>query len=117
MIKEHETSGVRECEVMPVGQKLSETQAVAGFPGFFWVQRGHGQFVQRFPFAGAHETRAFAVNICEVDRKFLDGHPFIGDAPMSVGNVAPGNGHVDLWYTIGYDRDIAYRIMIQAVAA
>jgi hypothetical protein len=43
------------------------------------------------------------------------GNPFIGNAGMSIGNVAPGNGFVDVHGSVDYGTNLNYRITVSIV--
>ena len=72
-----------------MGTPITTTAGVA-VPGFLYFFRGHGPFTRRLPFPGIGPNTGVCVSICEIDRLDATGKPFIGNAAMSIGNVAPG---------------------------
>jgi hypothetical protein len=117
--KHDQTSGVRPFDTKPIqGHKIKQEGGVKPFIGYLYHFRGHGPFTWRLSFPATPAVgpdNAYAVSITEVDRNDPTGRPFIGNAGMSIGNVAPGDGIVDVHGLVDYDTDLNYRIAVVAV--
>jgi hypothetical protein len=116
MTKHDATSGLLPFDTTPVeGYEIKREGGVKPFAGFLYIFNGHGPFTQRLGFAGVVPNSGLAVTITEIDRNDASGNPFIGNAGMSIGNVAPGNGFVDVHGSVDYGTNLNYRITVSIV--
>ena len=114
--KHDQTSGVRPFDTKLIkGHKITQEGGVKPFAGFLYIFRGHGPGTQRLSFPGVVPNSGLAVTITEIDRPDATGLPFIGNAAMGIGNVAPGTDVVDVHWLVDYDTDLNFKITVSIV--
>lgn len=79
------------------------------------VYRGHGPVSVNIGFPGINQTSSGVVgSITEIDRGDTSGRPFLGSAAMTMQNIAPKNGSVDVHAFIDFGSDVFFRITLIA---
>jgi hypothetical protein len=113
MAEHSATSGARKIDMAPKqGTPIHSKEGPKPFSGFYWVFTGCGMFVQNLGYPGVTPNSGLCVTVCEVD---ANGIPFIGNAYMSIGNVAPGNNSLLVYGGVNYDSNVDYRITASIV--
>jgi hypothetical protein len=114
MTHDSEGSGLRVYNTTPANgvEIKSELGAAAGF---LYVFRGHGPFTHNLGFTGITPNSALAVTVTEIDRPDATGKPFIGNAAISIANVAPGTNAVNVHGLVDFGTDLNYRITVASV--
>jgi hypothetical protein len=88
MAEHSATSGARKIDMPPKqGTPIHSKEGPKPFSGFYWVFTGYGWFTQNLGYPGVQPNSGLCVTVCEVD---ANGIPFVGNAFMYIGNVAPG---------------------------
>ena len=67
----------------------------------------HGTFTLNFSVPGVTPSSVVMVSMTEIN---ANGQPFVGDATVTVHNVAPGNGNVRLRGEVDWDSDLSVRV-------
>lgn len=84
------------------------------FHAFDAAGTGHGTMVLHINRPNIHPQSKVFASICELTRD--DAHrPFIGSARMTIHNVAPQEGSVDIWAQIDWDHDLLFTINLLVV--
>jgi hypothetical protein len=104
------TSGVHRFDMTPLEtESIPREGSITPFAVVFRHLNVHGPFTHRFNARGVVPDTAVTASITEVD---ANRKPFIGNAGMAIGNVAPGDGFVDVHGQVDYDRNVTVRVTI-----
>jgi hypothetical protein len=95
------------------GGPRAEAIGTTNVSSIFWFisdRRGRGTPIANVPVPApivVNSASQVAVSICERD---ASGTPFVGDAQMSILNVAPRNGSIDVRYRVDWPDQLNLRL-------
>jgi hypothetical protein len=113
-----ETPGAGAIAEAKEGALESRAISQTNVSSIFWAfsnRTGRGTPTANIPVAAPIVVNPFSqvsVSICERDS---NGNPFIGDAHMSILNVAPRNGSVDVRYRVDWPNSLSLRLNLVIV--